>query len=119
LPARAEVQLLAGARAELGYPVRHLADGERLEMGEVVFEVLHTPGHTPEHISLLVTDRSRGEGPTLLLAGARSSSATWDALTCWGAGKPPMSLPRSKSLAPCTPARGATPRCGHDAVSTA
>ena len=26
-------------------------------------------GHTPEHISLLVTDRSRGEGPTLLLAG--------------------------------------------------
>src|SRR5687768_7084913 len=38
LPARGEVQLLAGGRAELGYPVRHLADGERLEMGEVVFE---------------------------------------------------------------------------------
>jgi hydroxyacylglutathione hydrolase len=35
----------------------------------VVFEVLHTPGHTPEHISLLVTDRSRGEEPTLLLSG--------------------------------------------------
>ena len=69
LPARAEVQLLAGARAEVGYPVRRLADGERLEMGEVVFEVLHTPGHTPEHISLLVTDRSRGEVPTLFLAG--------------------------------------------------
>src|SRR5512144_2643606 len=64
LPARAEVQRLAGAHAELGYPVRRLADGERLEMGEVVFEVLHTPGHTPEHISLLVTDRSRGEVPT-------------------------------------------------------
>jgi hydroxyacylglutathione hydrolase len=31
--------------------------------------VLHTPGHTPEHISILVTDRSRGEAPTLLLAG--------------------------------------------------
>jgi hydroxyacylglutathione hydrolase len=69
LPARAEVQLLAGTRAELGYPVRHMVDGERLEMGEVVFEVLHTPGHTPEHISLLATDRSRGEAPTLLLAG--------------------------------------------------
>ncbi|MFN2606369.1 MAG: hypothetical protein ABR511_00530, partial [Acidimicrobiales bacterium] len=25
---------------------------------EVVFEVLHTPGHTPEHVSLLVRDRS-------------------------------------------------------------
>lgn len=69
LPARGEVQLLAGARAELGYPVRALADGERLEMGEVVFETLATPGHTPEHISILVTDRSRGEEPALLLSG--------------------------------------------------
>src|ERR671936_1382472 len=69
LPARADVQLLAGARAELGYPVRPMADGERLEMGEVSFEVLHTPGHTPEHISLLVTDRSRGDEPVLLLSG--------------------------------------------------
>ena len=69
LPARADVQLLAGARAELGYPVRPMADGERLEMGDVSFEVLHTPGHTPEHISLLVTDRSRGDAPALLLSG--------------------------------------------------
>jgi hydroxyacylglutathione hydrolase len=59
LPARGDIQLLASARAELGYPVRSLGDGERLEMGEVVFEVLQTPGHTPEHISFLVTDRSR------------------------------------------------------------
>jgi hydroxyacylglutathione hydrolase len=69
LPARAEVQLLAGARAELGYPVRHLNDGERLRVGEVEFEVLHTPGHTPEHISLLVYDRSRGDAPMFLLSG--------------------------------------------------
>src|SRR5262245_13962743 len=69
LPARADVQLLAGARAELGYNVRRMADGDLLEMGEVVFEALHTPGHTPEHISLLVTDRSRGEEPVLLLSG--------------------------------------------------
>src|SRR5215211_4422041 len=61
LPARGEVQLLAAARAELGYAARRLSDRERLEMGEVVVEVVHTPGHTPEHISLLVTDRSRGE----------------------------------------------------------
>ncbi|MEW6297924.1 MAG: MBL fold metallo-hydrolase [Thermodesulfobacteriota bacterium] len=69
LPVRGDIQLLASARAELRYPVRRLADGERFEMGEVVCEVLHTPGHTPEHISLLVTDRSRGEAPALLLAG--------------------------------------------------
>ena len=69
LPARTDVQLLAGARAELGYQVRSMADGDRLEMGEVVFEALHTPGHTPEHTSLLVTDRSRGDEPVMLLSG--------------------------------------------------
>ena len=69
LPARGDVQLLAGARAALGYHVRKLGDGARLEMGEVLFKVLHTPGHTPEHISLLVTDRSRGDEPALLLSG--------------------------------------------------
>ena len=69
LPARAEVQLLAGARAQLGYPVHYMDDGERMRMGEVEFEVVHTPGHTPEHISLLVYDRSRGEEPALLLSG--------------------------------------------------
>jgi hydroxyacylglutathione hydrolase len=63
------VRLLAGARAELGYHVRKMDDGEHLEMGEVLFKILHTPGHTPEHISLLVTDRSRGDEPTLLLSG--------------------------------------------------
>jgi len=69
LSVRGDVQLLASARAELGYAVRSLHDGDRFEMGEIVFEGLHTPGHTPEHISLLVTDRARGEAPALLLSG--------------------------------------------------
>lgn len=69
LPVRGEVQLLASARAELGYKARPLGDGDRLEVGEVVFEVMQTPGHTPEHISILVTDRSRGDEPALLLSG--------------------------------------------------
>jgi hydroxyacylglutathione hydrolase len=68
-PRGGDVQLLASARAELGYRVKPLTDGARIEMGEVVFEVLETPGHTPEHISLLVTDRSRGDEPALLLSG--------------------------------------------------
>jgi hydroxyacylglutathione hydrolase len=38
-------------------------------MGEIEFEVLHTPGHTPEHISLLVRDHSRGDDPLMLLSG--------------------------------------------------
>lgn len=69
LPARADVKLLAGARAEVKYPVKQMGDGERMRMGEVEFEIMHTPGHTPEHISLLVYDRSRGEEPVMLLSG--------------------------------------------------
>jgi hydroxyacylglutathione hydrolase len=69
LPARGDIELLSGARAELGYPTRSLEDGARLEMGEVTIELLHTPGHTPEHISLLLTDRSRGDEPAILLSG--------------------------------------------------
>lgn len=69
LPARGEVQLLASARAQLGYKARPVGDGDRVEVGEVVFEVMQTPGHTPEHISLLVTDRSRGGEAALLLSG--------------------------------------------------
>ncbi len=69
LPRRADVQLLASARAELGYPARPLGDGERFELGEILFEVLSTPGHTPEHMSFLIRDRARGDDPVLLLSG--------------------------------------------------
>lgn len=69
LPVRGEIQLLASARAELGYKARPLRDGDRLEIGELVFEVMQTPGHTPEHISFLITDRSRGEEPAIFLSG--------------------------------------------------
>lgn len=55
----------AGARfAYLG-----VSEGDILDMGNVVIKVLHTPGHTPEHIALMVTDRSRGSDPWFLLTG--------------------------------------------------
>jgi glyoxylase-like metal-dependent hydrolase (beta-lactamase superfamily II) len=69
LESRGPLELLSGARAELGYATRPLQDGERVTMGEVEVEVMHTPGHTPEHISLLVRDRDRGEEPLMLLSG--------------------------------------------------
>jgi hydroxyacylglutathione hydrolase len=69
LESRGPLELLSGARAELGYATRPLQNGERVTMGEVEFEVMHTPGHTPEHISLLVRDRDRGEEPLMLLSG--------------------------------------------------
>ena len=39
-----------------GFNAVELRDGERFSIGNIAFEVLHTPGHTPEHICYLVTD---------------------------------------------------------------
>ena len=47
------------ADAKVAFPFRGVRDGELLELGNVLITVLHTPGHTPEHISLLITDRTR------------------------------------------------------------
>lgn len=55
--------------AETGFAFRALNDGERIELGNVALEVLHTPGHTPEHLCLLVTDRTRAREPWCVLTG--------------------------------------------------
>jgi hydroxyacylglutathione hydrolase len=46
-----------------------VADGQELSIGNVAIRVLHTPGHTPEHVSLLVSDRTRGDEPWFVLTG--------------------------------------------------
>lgn len=57
------------ADADVAFAFRGVRDGEVLELGNVSIEILHTPGHTPEHISLLVTDRTRSPEPWLVLTG--------------------------------------------------
>src|SRR5215467_465962 len=42
---------------------RLLRDGDRVEVGTLSIDVRHTPGHTPEHLCLLVTDTSVGDIP--------------------------------------------------------
>ena len=69
LAARTGAEVLGAADATLGYDHRPLKDGETVELGDVAFEVVHTPGHTPEHLSLLLYDREHGEEPALLLSG--------------------------------------------------
>lgn len=46
-----------------------LTDGQEIELGNTRIKVLHTPGHTPESISLLVTDLRRGPEPWFVLTG--------------------------------------------------
>jgi hydroxyacylglutathione hydrolase len=62
-------QYVLSASAETTFPFVAVKDGDKLELGNVEMEVLNTPGHTPEHISLLVTDRTRSADPWFVLTG--------------------------------------------------
>lgn len=57
------------AEAPAAGPFKGVRDGDVLQLGNVAVEVLHTPGHTPEHICLLVTDRTRAGEPWFVLTG--------------------------------------------------
>ena len=57
------------AGAEAAEPYQGVRDGDQLSLGNVAIEVLHTPGHTPEHICLLVSDRTRADEPWFVLTG--------------------------------------------------
>ena len=52
------------------FPHHRLREGEAIAIGQVRIEPLHTPGHTPEHLSFLVLDHARSARvPMLLLSG--------------------------------------------------
>jgi rhodanese-related sulfurtransferase len=46
-----------------------LSDGEELELGQLRLQVIHTPGHRPELISLLVVNPPRSPEPSMVLTG--------------------------------------------------
>ncbi len=50
-------------------PVLRVSDGDHLDMGNVDVAIWHTPGHTPDHMSLVITDRRRGPDPWFVLSG--------------------------------------------------
>jgi hydroxyacylglutathione hydrolase len=49
-------RVVAGPGAALRFPFHEATHGESLRVGDISIDVLHTPGHTPEHISLLVRE---------------------------------------------------------------
>jgi glyoxylase-like metal-dependent hydrolase (beta-lactamase superfamily II) len=65
----AGAEYVLSAAAKVSFPFKGVSDGEVLPLGNVTATVLHTPGHTPEHICLLVTDRTRADEPWFVLTG--------------------------------------------------
>ncbi len=70
-----DLQALTGAdiyvhaQAGAAFPHQPVQAGETLTLGNVRLEVLHTPGHTPESITLLVADLTRAPEPWMALTG--------------------------------------------------
>lgn len=56
-------------RFAVGDGVTLLHDGDRIVVGNIRLDVMHTPGHTPEHLSFVVTDTPRAAGAMGILSG--------------------------------------------------
>jgi hydroxyacylglutathione hydrolase len=69
LAAKCGARLRIHPAAHAAYPHVAIEHGETLSIGSVSLKVLHTPGHTPDSVSLLVTDTSRGGEPWFVLTG--------------------------------------------------
>ncbi len=48
---------------------KRLFDGDKITVGNISIQAVHTPGHTPEHLSFLVTDGAFSDAPGYLLSG--------------------------------------------------
>jgi hydroxyacylglutathione hydrolase len=68
--------------ADVAFPFEPLRDGQELDLGNTRVKVLHTPGHTPESVCLVVTDLRRGTDPWFV--------ATGDTLFVGAVGRPDL-----------------------------
>jgi hydroxyacylglutathione hydrolase len=55
--------------AKVAFAFAPLDDGQTLDLGNIIIRVLHTPGHTPESLCLLVSDLRRGPEPWFVCTG--------------------------------------------------
>ena len=73
LAERTGAEVVFGARASVSFPHRAVKDGEELQVGRVTLRFLETPGHTPESLSVVVSDQDAAGGaadtPALVLTG--------------------------------------------------
>ena len=83
-------------RGRVSFDFTPLIDGQRLEAGNVLVDVLHTPGHTPDSVCLLVRDLRRGDEPWFVITG--------DTLFVGAVGRPDLAGPE-----PAGPPQGRRP----------
>ena len=69
LQSRTGADIYMGAGTPVTFAYKPLNEGDVFKLGNVTLEVLSTPGHTPNSISLLVTDNTRSKEPWMVLTG--------------------------------------------------
>ena len=69
LAAAADATLYLHEAADVTFAFHELRDGDKITIGQVILRVMHTPGHTPEMISLLVINPARSPEPSMVLTG--------------------------------------------------
>jgi hydroxyacylglutathione hydrolase len=69
LAARTGADIYVHEASGAEYPHKTLQHNDVIELGNIRIRALHTPGHTPESITLLVSDTTRAEEPWLALTG--------------------------------------------------
>ena len=69
LAQRTGAKIYFGANAGAGFEHVPVHEGDQIRLGKVDLLVLETPGHTPESISIVVTDREKSEAPEAVLTG--------------------------------------------------
>jgi hydroxyacylglutathione hydrolase len=62
-------EIVGGKTDDYEFDLTQIAEGESIELGKVRLEALHTPGHTPEHMSFLLFDSEQGEEPVGVFTG--------------------------------------------------
>ena len=71
-----------GEGAQTDFDIESLADGQRIDLGEVQLEIRATPGHTPESISVVICEHRDSAEPFGVLTG--------DALFIGDVGRPDL-----------------------------
>ena len=69
LAAEVGAEYVLHASVDARFPFTRVRDGDRLEIGNVAADVWHVPGHTPEHVALVIADRTRSASPWLVITG--------------------------------------------------
>jgi hydroxyacylglutathione hydrolase len=81
--------VIYGSAADVHFAHRKVADGERVDLGQVALEFRATPGHTPESISIVVYETPDEETPFGVLTG--------DTLFIGDVGRPDLIAARGQS----------------------